>query len=47
MRIAAWNVERLKHRKSLDKILSAIEDAQALMLGALKGGKADDYKRRN
>ena len=30
MKIATWNVERLKHRKSLDKILSAIEEAQAL-----------------
>ena len=47
MRIAAWNVERLKHRKFFDKILSAIGTAQALMLGAPKGGKADDHKRRN
>ena len=32
MRIATWNVERLKHRKYLDKILSAIEDAKADIL---------------
>lgn len=32
MRIATWNVERLKHRKSLDKILSVIEEAQANIL---------------
>ncbi len=32
MKIATWNVERLKHRKSLDKILSAIEEAQADIL---------------
>ena len=29
MKIATWNVERLKHQNSLDKILSAIEDAEA------------------
>ena len=32
MRIATWNIERLKHRKSIDKILSAIEDAKADIL---------------
>lgn len=32
MKIATWNVERLKHRKSLDKILSAIDDIQADIL---------------
>ena len=32
MRIATWNVERLKHRKSLDKILSAINDVHADIL---------------
>ena len=32
MKIATWNVERLKHRKSIDKILSAIEDVQADIL---------------
>lgn len=32
MKIATWNVERIKHRKSLDKILSSIEDAQADIL---------------
>ena len=32
MKIATWNVERPKHRKSLDKILSAIEDQQADVL---------------
>ncbi len=32
MIIATWNVERLKHRKSLDKILSVIEDTQADIL---------------
>ena len=32
MKIATWNVERLKHRNSLDKILSAIEDIQADIL---------------
>ena len=32
MRIATWNVERLRHRKSIDKILSAIEGVQADIL---------------
>lgn len=32
MRVATWNVERLKYRKSLDKILSAMEDVQADIL---------------
>lgn len=32
MRIATWNIERLKHRKSIDKILSAIEDVKADIL---------------
>ncbi len=32
MKIATWNVERLKHRNSLDKILSAIENTQADIL---------------
>lgn len=32
MKIATWNVERLKHWKSLDEILSAIEEAQADIL---------------
>lgn len=32
MKIATWNVERLKQQKSLDKILSSIEDAQADIL---------------
>jgi len=32
MRIATWNVERLKHQYALDKILSTIEDAQADIL---------------
>ncbi len=29
MKIATWNVERLKHGKTLDRILSAIEETQA------------------
>ena len=32
MRIATWNIERLKHQKSINKILSAIEDAKADIL---------------
>ena len=32
MRIATWNVERLKHRKSIGEILSAVEDARADIL---------------
>lgn len=32
MRIATWNVERLKHKKSLDRILRAIEKVQADIL---------------
>lgn len=32
MIIATWNVERLKHRKSLDQILSVIEQLQADIL---------------
>ena len=32
MKIATWNVERLKHQDSLDKILSAINDTQADIL---------------
>ena len=32
MKIATWNVERLKHQNSLDKILSVIDDAQADIL---------------
>ena len=32
MKIATWNVERLKHQKHIDKILSAIDDAQADIL---------------
>ena len=32
MKIATWNVERLKHRSSLDKIISALDDVQADIL---------------
>ena len=32
MKIATWNIERLKYRKSIDKILSAIENAKADIL---------------
>ena len=32
MKIATWNVERLKHRNSLDKILSTIDDSHADIL---------------
>ena len=32
MKLATWNVERLKHQNSLDKILSAIDDAHADIL---------------
>ncbi len=29
MKIATWNVERLKHKKSLDKIIEACEKTKA------------------
>ncbi len=32
MKIATWNIERLKHQNSLDKILSVIENEQADIL---------------
>lgn len=32
MRIATWNVERLKHRKFLDKMLRAIKEVNADIL---------------
>ncbi len=32
MRIATWNVERLKHKKNLDKIIACCEDAKADIL---------------
>ena len=32
MKIATWNVERLKHQTSLDKMISAIEAVQADIL---------------
>lgn len=32
MKIAAWNIERLKHRRELDKILSICEQIQADIL---------------
>ncbi len=47
MKIATWNVERLKHRKSLDEIIAACERSQANILILTENDEAIKPKYRN
>lgn len=46
MKIATWNVERLKHRKSLDEIIKKCNDINADILILTENDEAitPDYK---